>query len=95
MKQLFSLLKATMSQDMDMFKYKAGKGSSKIKKALFPVILALIFMYAIGSYYYLIADGLSKINLTYIMLSLALLVPCAFTLIEGIYKSQAILFEAT
>ena len=94
MKQLFSLLKATMSQDMDMFKYKAGKGSSKIKKALFPVILALIFMYAIGSYYYLIADGLSKINLTYIMLSLALLVPCAFTLIEGIYKSQAILFEA-
>ena len=94
MKQLFSLLKAVMSQDMNLFRYSAGRNSSKSKKILFPLLLSIIFMFAIGQYYYLIADGLSKLNLTYIMLSVALLVPCSFTLIEGIYKSQGILFEA-
>lgn len=47
MKQLTSLLKAIMSQDMNLFKYRAKSNSSKTKKQMFPVILALIFMYAI------------------------------------------------
>ena len=35
----FSLLKAALSQDMNMFKYKAKRNSSKIKKILFPIFL--------------------------------------------------------
>lgn len=93
MKQLISLLKSIMSQDMNLFRYKAKSNASKTKKQIFPVILALIFMYVIGTYLYIFADELAKLNLTYIMLTIAMIVPTIFTLIEGIYKSQGILFE--
>lgn len=94
MKQLFSLLRAVMSQDMNLFKYQAGRDSSNVKKIVFPLILAGIFMYAIGTYYYVLAKELSNIGLTYIMLTIAMVVPTIFTLIEGIYKSQGVLFES-
>lgn len=46
-----------------------------------------------GTYLYILGYELSKLNLTYIMLTFAMLVPTIFTVIEGIYKSQGILFE--
>ena len=94
MKQLFSLLRAVMSQDMSLFKYHVKDNSSVLKKILFPIVLALIFMYAIGTYYYIFGKELSNIGLTYIMLTIAMLVPTIFTVIEGIYKSQGLLFES-
>ena len=94
MKQLFSLLRAVMSHDMSLFKYHVKDNSSVLKKILFPIVLALIFMYAIGTYYYIVGKELSNIGLTYIMLTIAMLVPTIFTVIEGIYKSQGLLFES-
>ena len=93
MKQLIALLKAIMSQDMNLFKYKTKSNSSYATKVIMPLTLAIIFMCAIGTYFYIFATELSKINLTYIMLTFAMIVPCLFTLIEGIYKTQGILFE--
>ena len=46
-----------------------------------------------GTYLYILGYELEKLNLTYIMLTFAMLVPTIFTVIEGIYKSQGILFE--
>ena len=46
-----------------------------------------------GTYLYVLGYELEKLNLTYIMLTFAMLVPTIFTVIEGIYKSQGILFE--
>ena len=75
MKKLISLVKATMSQDMSLFRYKINSNSSKYKKLMIPLLLAAVLMFGIGSYYYVIAEELAKINLTYIVLTLALLVP--------------------
>ena len=65
-----SLLKAVLSEDMNLFKYTSGKNASKINKAILPIVLFLIVMFSIGYYAYLIAEPLHKVNLTYIMLSM-------------------------
>ena len=64
-----SLLKAALSQDMNMFKYKTAKNSSKLTKLLFPVFLFIIVCFSIGVYTYMIAEKLHPFNLTYIMLN--------------------------
>ena len=52
MKQMISLLKAMMSQDMNLFRVSAKKNSSKLNKIMFPILMAGIFMSAIGMYLY-------------------------------------------
>ena len=89
-----SLLKAALSQDMNMFRYSAKRNSSKLKKILFPIFLFIMVGMAIGSYAYMIGEKLAPVNLTYIMLSMFVMVVTILTFIEGIYKSQGILFEA-
>lgn len=89
-----SLLKAVLTCDMNMFKYSAGKNASKKKKILLPVFLFLVVGFSIGYYAYLLGEPLHKVGLTYVMLSLFIFVVSIITLIEGIYKSQGILFEA-
>ena len=94
MKKIISLIKATLTQDMNIFKYSANKNSKKITKILLPVILFAIVCVSIGSYAYMLAKPLHEIKLTYIMLTMFLFVVTILTFIEGIYKSQGILFEA-
>lgn len=94
MKKLIYLLKAAMSQDMDMFKYKTKASDSKAKQIIFPIILSLIVMFAVGVYAVMFASEFSKVNLTYIMLTLFIILTTILTLVEGIYKSQGILFDA-
>lgn len=93
MKKLISLIKAVFTEDMNLFKYKTKTNSSKFKKTFFLALLACLVMYAAGTYLYFIAEPLSKVNLTYIMLSIVLLLVTVLTFIEGIYKSQGILFD--
>ena len=88
-----SLLKAVLTEDMNMFKYSAGKNASTKKKILLPVFLFLIVGYSIGYYAYIIGKPLHEIGLTYVMLSLFIFMVSIITIIEGIYKSQGILFE--
>lgn len=94
MKKLICLLKAAMSQDMDMFKYKTKASDSKAKQIIFPIILSLVVMFAVGVYAVMFASEFSKVNLTYIMLTLFIILTTIITLVEGIYKSQGILFDA-
>ena len=90
----FSLLKAVLSQDMNLFKYKAKVNSSKLKKMLLPVFLFILLGFSIGFYAYGIADLLKPLGLTYVMLTLFLAIVVIFTFMEGIYKSQDILFTS-
>ena len=94
MSKFFSLLKAVMSQDMQIFKFKAKNSSSTTTKALVPILLGIFVMYAIGCIYLPIAVELDKVNMVHIVLELAIAFPSLLALIEGIYKSQGILFEA-
>ena len=58
MNKLFSLIKAAMSQDMNLFKIRQ-KNQSKIGKMLFPIVLGIILMFCIGTYAYSMAEILS------------------------------------
>lgn len=93
MKKLISLLKATMSQDMSLFKIKS-KNESKARKVFLPIVLALIVMLSIGSYAFMFAEQLAPNHLTYIILTIFIMLTSLLTIIEGVYKSQGILFEA-
>lgn len=93
MKKLLSLLKATMSQDMSLFRIKA-KNESGARKIVLPIVLALVVMFSIGSYAAILAEELAPSHLTYIVLTIFVMVTSLLTIIEGVYKSQGILFEA-
>ena len=93
MKKIFSLLRAAMSQDMSMFKIKS-KQKSKFSKILLPILLAGLVMFSIGSNIALMAEELSKFGLTFIILTLFILLTSILTIMEGIYKTQGMLFEA-
>lgn len=94
MKKTLSLLRAVLSQDMNMFKYSTKKNSSKLKRILFPLSLFILVAFAIGTYAYMLAEPLHKLNLTYIMLSIFIALVTILTFTSGLYKSQGILFEA-
>lgn len=93
MKKFYSLLKAMMSQDMNIFNYKVKNGSSDTKKILLPIFLAIIIMFSVGTYSYMMAEVLHEVNLTYVMLTIFMLVVSILTFMEGIYKSQGMLFD--
>lgn len=95
MNKYLSLMKAITTEDMDLFKVKTKQNSKKSTKIILFLSLSTIFLFALGEYYYTLAKALKEVNLTYIMLCLSLLIPTVFTLIQGIYKSQGILFEST
>lgn len=90
----FSLLKAAFSQDMNMFKYSTKRNSSRLNKTLFPVMLFILVSIAIGSYAYMIGKKLAPYHLTYVMLSIFIIIVTILTFMQGIFKSQGILFEA-
>ena len=93
MKKLLSLLKATMSQDMSLFRIKA-RNESRTRKIVLPIVLALVVMFSVGSYVAILAEKLAPSHLTYIVLTIFIMVTSLLTIIEGVYKSQGILFEA-
>lgn len=87
-----SLLKAVLTQDMNMFKYKTTS-KKKINKILMPILLFLLVATAIGSYAYMLGKTLHPVNLTYVMLTMFILLVTILTFTAGIYKSQGILFD--
>lgn len=93
MKKLLSLLKATMSQDMSLFRIKA-RNESRARKIVLPIVLALVVMFSVGSYVAILAEKLAPSHLTYIVLTIFIMVTSLLTIIEGVYKAQGILFEA-
>ena len=93
MGKLRALLKATMSQDMNLFKTRT-KNETKARKIMLPIFLFLVVMFSVGSYAAMFAEQLAPMNLTYIILTMFIMLTSFLTLIEGIYKSQGILFDA-
>ncbi len=94
MMKTLSLLKAVLTEDMNMFRYQVGANASTRKKILLPIFLFLVVCVCIGFYAYMIGSTLYEVNLTYVMLTLFIFMVSSITIIEGIYKSQGILFEA-
>ena len=91
--KIISLIKAVFTEDMSLFKVNINK-DKKISKLLLPIILFVLVSFSIGSYAFMIAEVLHKFNLTYIMISMFIIFVTIITFIEGIYKSQGILFNS-
>lgn len=92
MKKIISLIKASMSEGMSLFKIKNSNKNSIYKK-IFPIFIYFIIMVSLGSYAYLIAKPLSEIGLTYVLLSMIMIFVSVYTIIEGFYKSFGMIFE--
>ena len=88
-----SLLKAVLSQDMNLFKYKTKSNSNKLKKLLLPIILFIIVSFSLGTIIYSFMEELAKYNLTNIAICMVLSLITIMTFVEGIFKSQSILFD--
>ena len=92
MKKLYSLIKACMSSDMNIFviKSKNKKGKSNIAMLVF---ITLCFMFAIWTYANMMLEKTAPLHFQFIVLSIFVFMTAMFTIIQGIYKSSALIFN--
>lgn len=93
MNKFFSLLKVTLKDDFSLFKINSKK-SSKLSKIALPLFLTLMIFYSVGYYSVMMAEKLNPLHLTYIILTIWIVLVSVMTIIECIYKSQGILFDS-
>ena len=91
MKKLYSLIKASMTSDMHLFKFKRNK-NSKFSKIL-PAFIALYLMFMIWGSANAMFEPLGKLGLAYVLLSLFIFSISLMTMIEGIYKTGSLIFN--
>ncbi len=94
MSKFMSLLKAMMSQDMNLFRMKTKATDSLAKSIAVPLGLAFLVMFSVGSMYFPVAIQLNEQGLIHILLALTIVMPSILIFFEGMYKSQGILFLA-
>ena len=92
MKKIISLIKASMTENMSLFKIKT-KNQSKSSKTILPIFLTICIFFSIWSYANIIMEQLDEANLEYVGLTLFVFVTTLLTLVEGIYKSSNLLFN--
>lgn len=90
MKQFISLLKATTKGDIKIFKYNR-RNQSGLALMLF---LSLIFFFCFYNYASLISEPLEETPYMYLLLTLFAAFMVIMNILEGVYKSQGILFDA-
>ena len=91
MKKLLSLIKVSLSHDMNIFKINTRK-PNKFTKIL-PILLTLYLMFILGTYSAMLMDKLKPMHLEFITLTLFGLAISILTFMEGIYKSGQLLFN--
>ena len=92
MKKYFSLIKACLTEDMNLFKISTKK-QNKITKIFLPIFLGFVLMGLMYSYSEGIIQVLKPINMEYMILTLFIGSTSIMTLIEGIYKSGNLIFN--
>lgn len=92
MKKICSLVKATMTSDMSLFKINR-KSYSKRKNTLLIFIFSFFFMIMIWSYANTLFEKFAPLNLQYVVLSIFVFLAAIFTVIQGIYKSGPLIFN--
>ena len=92
MKKLISLIKATMTSDMRIFKINTTGKKSNINKILIAVLIIYI-MAALYAYATFFLEKLSPMHIEYLLLSASVFLISLFTIVEGIYKCGPLLFN--
>ncbi len=89
MKKLFSLIRACLKDNMSLFKI---KGKNKNSKYL-PIILGICVMGSLYANAYNLMEPLKEVHLEYVVVTIFILGTTIMTFMEGIYKSNGILFN--
>lgn len=92
MNKIISLIKVSLSHDMNIFRINT-KRQNKLFKILLPIVITAYLMGVIGVYSYKAYTFLNPLNLGYVVLTIFSLGVSIITLIEGIYKSSSLLFN--
>ncbi len=92
MKKLFSLVRASMTEGMNIFKISTKKKNTFTKIGL-PIIITLIIMAMMYSYSKVIMDELASVKMEFVLLTIFILFTSIMSLVEGIYKSGNLLFN--
>ena len=92
MKKFFSLIRASMTEGMSLFKVNIKKQSS-LGKIMIPILLTLFIMGTFYSYAEIFIEQLKMVNMEFVILTLFIVATTILTLFEGIYKSGSLLFN--
>ena len=92
MKKIISLIRACMTDNMNLFKIKQKNQSNTSKKFL-PIFIAFVFMAAMWSYADMLIEPLAGTGNEFIVLTIFIIFSVFLTVIEGIYKTSNILFN--
>ena len=92
MKKYFSLIKASFSDGMSLFKVSTNRMNPILKKLL-PYIIFILVLYSFTYYTCLLTKQLNKVGLGYLVISLFVFLTFFLTIMEGIYKSGDLLFN--
>lgn len=98
MNKLRTLLRIGLKNEFDIFKFnKSSKKQGPIKKILTllaTIYVIIILFFTVGFYAYMLAEPLSKINHTYLIIAIFYIITVIVTFIGGINKTQGVLFTS-
>ena len=92
MKKIYSLIRACMTSDMNIFKIKQKKDNKKSNKFLL-IFISFCFMVSIWTYANMFFEKMAPIHLQSIVLSIFVFFISILTIGEGIYKTSSLLFN--
>ena len=90
--KLLSLIRASMTEGMNVFRVNTKKKNFNTKVIL-PIVLALVLMGAMYSYNEMVMSALAPANLHFVLLTIFIIFTSILTIVEGIYKSGNLLFN--
>lgn len=91
MKKIYSLLKACMSSDMNIFKIKQKKDNKSNK--FLPLFISLCLMFSIWTYANMLFEKMAPLHLQFIVLALAAFTTALMVIVEGVYKAGPLIFN--
>ena len=87
-----SLIKATMTDGMNLFKISTKK-NTKFTRVGLPIIIAIILMLSMMTYSDQLILTLKPINMEFVLLTIFIVMTSVITFLEGIYKSGSLVFN--
>jgi ABC-2 type transport system permease protein len=92
MKKILSLIKASMTENMDLFRIKSKNQKPGSRRAT-AIFLFIFIFFIMWSYANMFMEQLSPVHLEFVGLTIFAILTTALTLVEGVYKSSSLLFN--
>ena len=92
MKKLYSLIRACMTSDMNLFKIKTKKNNNK-RSIFIPLFIAGYLMFMIWGSANTLFEKMAPMHIGYILLSIFAFGISLMTIMEGIYKAGPLIFN--